>query len=126
MASGNGPNWDRSCWKISIPLLEDFVQFYLGTWMHMRGVYPSHMEGQRRHEAAWSKCILVKEGKPNKLVLEPLNFADDMVRGDDGRKRAVFKTRSEALFINLDWGGLERSTHLLASSLRRWYLEVLF
>ena len=23
------------------------VQFYLGSWMHMRGVYPSHMEGQR-------------------------------------------------------------------------------
>ena len=29
--------------------------------------------------------------KPNKLVLEPLNFADDIDRGGRGRKRAVFK-----------------------------------
>ena len=28
---------------------------------------------------------------PNKLVLESLNFADDIVRGDNGRKRAVFE-----------------------------------
>ena len=42
------------------------------------------------------------KGKPNKFVLELLNFADDIVRGDNGRKRAVFKNWSDALFINLD------------------------
>ena len=41
-------------------------------------------------------------GKPNKLVLEPLNFADDINRGGDSRKRALFKDCSDALFINLD------------------------
>ena len=25
------------------------MQFYLGTWLHRRGVYPSHMEGQWSH-----------------------------------------------------------------------------
>ena len=45
MASGNGPNRDLACLKISTPPLEDFVQFDLGCWMHMSGVYPSHMEG---------------------------------------------------------------------------------
>ena len=42
------------------------------------------------------------KGNPNKLVLEPLNFADDIVQDGNGRKRAVFKNRSDALFINLD------------------------
>ena len=46
MELGNGPKQDWACWKILTPLLEDFVQFCLGTWMHMRGVYPSHMEGR--------------------------------------------------------------------------------
>ena len=45
MASGNGPNGNCACWKISTPRPEGFVQFYLGTWMHKKGVYPSHMEG---------------------------------------------------------------------------------
>ena len=44
------------------------------------------------------------ESKPNKLVLEPLNFADDMVEG------AVFKNRSDALFVNLDKSGWARSS----------------
>ena len=52
MVLGNGPKQERACWKISTPLLEDSVEIYLGTWMHMRGVYPSHREGQRSHEAA--------------------------------------------------------------------------
>ena len=47
---------------ISTYLLEGFVQFYPGTWLHMRGVYPSHMEGERRHGAAKDRCILVNEG----------------------------------------------------------------
>ena len=37
-----------------------------------------------------------------KFVLEPLNFADDIVRSDNGRNRAVFKKWSDALFIDLD------------------------
>ena len=61
MVLGNGPKRDCACWKISPPLLVDSVQFYLGTWMHMRGVYPSHMEGQRSHGAALGRCILVNE-----------------------------------------------------------------
>ena len=35
--------------------------------MHMRGVYPSHMEGQRSHEEAQNKCILVNEGQAEYL-----------------------------------------------------------
>ena len=42
----------RACSMMSTPLLEGFVQFYLETWLHMRGVYPSHMEGQWSHEVA--------------------------------------------------------------------------
>ena len=42
------------------------------------------------------------KGKPNKFVLEPLNFADDKVRSDNGRNRAVLKNWSDALFIDLD------------------------
>ena len=34
--------------------------------------------------------------------MEPLNFVDDMVRGGNCRKRAVFKNWSDTLFINLD------------------------
>ena len=52
MGLGNGPKRDSACWRISTPLQKGFVQFYPGTWMHMRGVYPSHMEGQRSHEVA--------------------------------------------------------------------------
>ena len=40
--------------------------------------------------------------KPDKLVVEPLNFADDMVRSGNCQKRAVFKNWSDALSINLD------------------------
>ena len=42
------------------------------------------------------------KGKSEKLVLEPLNFADDIVQSGNRRKRAVFKKMSGALFINLD------------------------
>ena len=63
MVLENGPKRDCACWKISPSLLVDFVQFYLGTWMHMGGVYPSHMEGQRSHGASLGKCILVNEGQ---------------------------------------------------------------
>ena len=59
--------------------------------MHMRGVYSSHMGGQRSHGAAQGKCILVTKGKSDKLVLEPLNFAGDIVRGDNCGKRPYSK-----------------------------------
>ena len=43
------------------------------------------------------------QGKPNKFILELLNFADDVVRGCNGRKRAaVFENWSDTLFVNLD------------------------
>ena len=48
---------------ISTPLLEGFVEFYPGPWLHMRGVYPSHMEGQQSHGVVWDKCILVNGGQ---------------------------------------------------------------
>ena len=48
---------------ISTHLLEGFVQFYPGTWLHMRGAYPPHMEGQRCHGVAEDRCILVNEGQ---------------------------------------------------------------
>ena len=63
MALGNDPKQDWTCYKISLLLLVGFVQFYPGTWMHMRGVYPSHMEGQRSHGAALGRCILVNGGQ---------------------------------------------------------------
>ena len=80
-----------------MPRLGGFVQFYLGTWLHRKGDGPSHKGGQRSHAAA-----LGGQGKPNKFVLEPLNFADDVVRDGDGRKRAVFRNWSDTLFVNLD------------------------
>ena len=40
------------------------------------------------------------QGKPNKFVLELLNFADDVVQDGDGRKRAVFKNWLDTLFVN--------------------------
>ena len=46
--------------------------------------------------------------KSKKFVLEPMNFADDIVRGGNCRKR-VLKNRSDALFIDLDYGGWARS-----------------
>ena len=53
---------------------------------------------------SWSSLGQMYFGK---LVLEPLNFAGDIVRGGNCRKRAVLKNRSDTLFINLD---------------NRWYL----
>ena len=52
-------------------------------------------------EQLWEDVFWETEGKPNKLVLEPLNFADDIVRGGNCRKRAVVKNWPDALFINL-------------------------
>ena len=63
MALGNGLNQDCACLNISPLLLVGFVQFYQGTWIHMTGVYPSQMEGQRSHGAALNRCILVNEGQ---------------------------------------------------------------
>ena len=63
MALGNGPKQDCACLKTSPLLLVGFVQFYPGTWMHMRGVYPLHMKGQRSHGAALGRRILVNEGQ---------------------------------------------------------------
>ena len=60
MTVGNGP---AAGWMISTPLLEGFVQFYLGTLLHVKGVYPSHMGGQRSHRVAWGRCILVNGGQ---------------------------------------------------------------
>ena len=54
------------------------------------------------------------KGKPNKFVLEPLNFADDIDRGDNCRKRAVLKNRLDALFINLNYGGRARSPFFIS------------
>ena len=77
MALGNGPKQDCACLKISPHLLVRFLQFYLGTWMHMRGVYPSCTYG--RPEESWSSFRQMTKSKPNKLVSEPLNLADDIV-----------------------------------------------
>ena len=46
--------------------------------------------------------------------MEPLNFADDVVRGGDCRKRAVLRNGSDTLFINLDYGGWARSTFFMS------------
>ena len=59
---------------ISTPLLEGFLQFYLGTWLQMRGVYPSHMEGQRRHGVAQDRCILINEGQAEKICFGAVEF----------------------------------------------------
>ena len=44
----------------------------------------------------------------NKFVLEPLNFADDIVQGDNCRKRVILKNRLDLLLINLNCGGQAR------------------
>ena len=45
--------------------------------------------------------------------LSLFNFADDIVLGGNGRKRAAFKNWSDALFINLDQDGCARSPLLV-------------
>ena len=67
------------------------MQFYPGTWLHKRGVYlhiwkASEVMQQLRADVFW-----YTKGKPYKFVLEPLNFADDIVRSSNSRKRAVFE-----------------------------------
>ena len=39
------------------------------------------------------------QGKPDKFVLEPLNFADDRVRCCYGRKGAIFENWPNTLFV---------------------------
>ena len=46
-----------------MPRLEDFVQFYLGTWLHRWGDGPSHKGGQWSHVVALGGCILVNTGQ---------------------------------------------------------------
>ena len=48
------------------------------------------------------------KGKTYKFDLEPLNFADDIVRSSNSRKGAVFKNWTDALLVNLDYGGWAR------------------
>ena len=50
------------------------MQFYLGTWLHMRGVYPLHMEGQRGHEVALDKCKLVKGVQAGRICSGAVEF----------------------------------------------------
>ena len=49
-----------------------------------------------RPEESWNSLEQMyfdkgRANRMNKFVLEPLNFADDIVRSDNGRNRAVFK-----------------------------------
>ena len=41
------------------------------------------------------------QGKPNKFVLDQLNFPDDYVRSCCGRKGAIFENWPDTLFIDL-------------------------
>ena len=54
--------------------------------------------------------------------MEPFNFADDCVQCCYGQKGAIFKNWSDALFIDLQYGGRAGSPFLLTKSLIRWYL----
>ena len=47
------------------------------------------------------------------LFWEPLNFADDVVGGDNHRNRAILKNRSDALFADFNYGGRVRSPLLV-------------
>ena len=60
------------------------------------------------------------KGKPYKFILEPLNFADDIVRSSNSQKKAVFKIWTDALFVNLDYSGWARPHLLLTISLGWW------
>ena len=53
------------------------------------------------HAIALHQCILVTQGKPNKFVLEPLDFADDCVLSCYGRKGAIFENWLDTLFVDL-------------------------
>ena len=46
-----------------MPRLEDFVEFYLGTWLHRKGGSPSHKGDQRSHAVALGGYILVNAGQ---------------------------------------------------------------
>ena len=73
---------------------------------------------QLRKDLFW-----LTEGKLNRFVLEPLNFADDVVRGGNRRKRALLKNWSDTLFVDLNHGGWARSPHFwLTSNFYQLYL----
>ena len=63
MALGNGPKQDCACCAILTPQQLGVVRFYLGTWLHRRGVYPSHIESQWSRVVAWNRCISVNAGQ---------------------------------------------------------------
>ena len=46
---------------------------------------------------------------PNKIVLDPLNFADDIVQSGNRRKTAILKNWSDTLFVDLNYEGWARS-----------------
>ena len=45
--------------------------------------------------------------------MEPLKFADNVVRGGNRRKRAILKNRLDVLFVDLNYGGWARSPFLV-------------
>ena len=49
-------------------------------------------EGSSRSFVKMYLCIVVNEGQTYEFILKPLNFADDVVCGSDGRNWAVFET----------------------------------
>ena len=55
-----------------------------------------------RPEESWSSLEEMHFGKRRASGINLLNFADDIVRGGNCRKRAILKNRSDILFINLD------------------------
>ena len=74
MVLGNGPKQDLARCVILTPQLVGFVQFYLGTWLHRRGVDPSHMEGQWSYVVAWDRCIFVNAGQAVKTYFGAAEF----------------------------------------------------
>ena len=50
----------------------------------------------------------------NQLVLEQMNFANDIIRSGNCRTRPILKNRSDTLFINLDNGGWVRSKFFMS------------
>ena len=63
------------------------------------------MEGQWSRVVAWNRYILVNAGQAIQTYFGAAEFADDIVRGNNCRKRAIFENWSDALFVNLDQCG---------------------
>ena len=57
-----------------MPRLENFVQFYLGTWLHRRGDGPSHKGDQWSHVAALGGYILVNAGQAEDICFGAAEF----------------------------------------------------